>query len=245
VPEGTVQARIAGIESEGARLVVVHGSYDETVARAAQDAGERCVIVSDTSWPGYVSIPGAVIDGYATIMAEIDQQVAALGAPPPDLVLVQSGVGALAAAVGAHYGSAARPILASVEPDDAACTLESLAAGEIVTVPGPHRSIMAGLNCGTLSMLAWPVIAGTFDLAITVDDDRAREAMRLLAGAGIVSGESGASGLAGLLALLTAPELAEPRERFGVGAGSSVLVFSTEGATDPEAYARIVEGAGA
>ena len=245
VPEGTVQARIAGIESEGARLVVVHGSYDETVARAAQDAGERCVIVSDTSWPGYVSIPGAVIDGYSTIMAEIDQQVAALGAPPPDLVLVQSGVGALAAAVGAHYGSAARPILASVEPDDAACTLESLAAGEIVTVPGPHRSIMAGLNCGTLSMLAWPVIAGTFDLAITVDDDRAREAMRLLAGAGIVSGESGASGLAGLLALLTAPELAEPRERFGVGAGSSVLVFSTEGATDPEAYARIVEGAGA
>ena len=240
VPKGTVQARIDGIESEGARLVVVDGSYDETVARAAQDAGEHCVIVSDTSWPGYTSIPGAVIDGYATIMAEIDAQVAALGAPPPDLVLVQSGVGALAAAVGAHYGDASRPLLASVEPDDAACTLESLAAGKIVTVPGPHRSIMAGLNCGTLSMIAWPVIQGTFDLAITVDDDRAREAMRLLAAAGIVSGESGASGLAGLLALLTAPELEAPRERFGIGAATSVLVFSTEGATDPDAYARVV-----
>lgn len=157
-PKETVQARIDGIESEGVRLVVVDGSYDETVVRAAQDAGEHCVIVSDTSWPGYTSIPGAVIDGYATIMAEIDQQIAELGATPPDLVLVQSGVGALAAAVGAHYGAAARPVLASVEPDDAACTLESLAAGKIVTVPGPHRSIMAGLDCGTLSMIAWPVI---------------------------------------------------------------------------------------
>ena len=240
VPRGTVQARIDGIESEGASLVVVDGSYDQTVARAAQDAGERCAIVSDTSWPGYTSIPGAVIEGYASIMTEIDEQVAALGALPPDLVLVQSGVGALAAAVGAHYGNAARPILASVEPDDAACTLESLAAGEIVTVPGPHRSIMAGLNCGTLSMIAWPVIQATFDLAVTVDDDRARDAMRLLAGAGITSGESGASGLAGLLALLTAPELEAPRERFGIGAATSVLVFSTEGATDPDAYARVV-----
>ena len=240
VPRGTVQARIDGIESEGASLVVVDGSYDQTVARAAQDAGERCAIVSDTSWPGYTSIPGAVIEGYASIMTEIDEQAAALGAPPPDLVLVQSGVGALAAAVGAHYGNAARPILASVEPDDAACTLESLAAGEIVTVPGPHRSIMAGLNCGTLSMIAWPVIQATFDLAVTVDDDRARDAMRLLAGAGITSGESGASGLAGLLALLTAPELEAPRERFGIGAATSVLVFSTEGATDPDAYARVV-----
>lgn len=241
VPEGTVQARIDGIEAEGARLEVVPGSYDEAVARAAQDAGERCVVVSDTSWPGYVSIPAAVMDGYATIMAEIDEQLEALGAAPPDVVLVQIGVGALGAAVGAHFAAtAARPVVVSVEPDDAACTLESLAAGKIVTVPGPHRSIMAGLNCGTLSMIAWPVIAGTFGLAITVDDDRAREAMRLLAGAGIESGESGAAGLAGLLALLTAPELAAPRERFGIGADSRVLVFSTEGATDPEAYARIV-----
>jgi diaminopropionate ammonia-lyase len=242
VPKGTVQARVDSIESEGARLVVVDGSYDQTVERAAQDAGERCVIVSDTSWPGYTSIPGAVIEGYASIMSEIDNQVAALGSPPPDLVLVQSGVGALAAAVGAHYGNAPRPILASVEPGDAACTLESLAAGEIVTVPGPHRSIMAGLNCGTLSMIAWPVIQATFDLAISVDDDRAREAMRLLASVRIVSGESGASGLAGLLALLTAPELEAPRERFGIGAGTSVLIFSTEGATDPEAYATVVGG---
>ena len=255
VPTGTVPARIDAIRSEGARLEVVDGPYDDAVARAAQDAGPRCLIVSDTSWPGYESTPKAVIGGYATIMHEIDAQLAALGAPRPDLVLVQNGVGALAAAVGAHYGDGDHdggaggndcgsaghgPVLVSVEPDDAACMLESLAAGRIVTIPGPHRSIMAGLNCGTLSMVAWPVLQTTFQLCITVDDDRARRAMCLLADAGIESGECGASGLAGLLALCEAPEFGEPRTRFNIGPDTNVLVFSTEGATDPEAYAAIV-----
>ena len=192
-----------------------------------------------------MSIPGAVIDGYATIMAERSGARGSQrwgGAAGPRVRAER--VGALAAAVSARYGATACPVLASVEPDDAACTSKSLTAGGIVIVPGPHRSIMAGLNCGRRWMDAHePVIAGTFGLqAITVDDDRAHAAMRLLAGAGIVSGESGASGLAGLLALATAADCAEPRERFGIGAGSSVLVFSTEGATDPEAYTRIVEG---
>ena len=256
VPKGTVPARIDAIRSEGARLEVVDGPYDDAVARAAQDAGPRCLIVSDTSWPGYESTPKAVIGGYATIMHEIDEQLGALSASQPDLILVQNGVGALAAAVGAHYGGGTRggdtggardsggsghgPVLVSVEPDDAACMLESLAAGRIVTVPGPHRSIMAGLNCGTLSMVAWPVLRTTFQLCITVDDDRARRAMRLLADAAIESGESGASGLAGLLALCEAPEFDEPRSRFGIGPETNVLVFSTEGVTDPAAYAAIV-----
>jgi diaminopropionate ammonia-lyase len=240
VPGGTVPARIDAIRSEGARLEVVDGPYDDAVARAAQDAGPRCLIVSDTSWPGYESTPRAVIAGYATIMHEIDEQLGAIGAPQPDVVLVQNGVGALAAAVGAHSGGGHAPLLVSVEPDDTACMLESLAAGRIVTVPGPHRSIMAGLNCGTLSMVAWPVLQRTFQLCITVDDDRARRAMRMLADAGIESGESGASGLAGLLALCEAPEFAEPRSRFGIGPDTNVLVFSTEGATDPAAYAAIV-----
>jgi diaminopropionate ammonia-lyase len=253
VPAGTARARIEGIASEGALVEVVDGTYDDAVARAAQEAGPRCLVVSDTSWPGYESTPGAVIDGYATILDEIDEQVTVLGAPPPDLVLVQCGVGAFAAAVAAHYQGEARPALVgthcedegrpalvAVEPDDAACLLAALAAGRVVTIPGPHRSVMAGLNCGTVSLVAWPVLQRSIDLCVTVDDGRAHEAMRLLAGAGIESGESGAAGLAGLLALLSAPELAAPRARFAIGPASRVLVFLTEGATDPAEYARVV-----
>ena len=241
VPSGTASARMDAIRGEGARLEVVNGSYDDAVARAAQDAGEHRLIVSDTSWPGYESTPRAVIDGYATILCEIDEQLDDLAAPRPDVVLVQCGVGAFAAAVGMHHwGDDVRPTLVAVEPDDAACMLESLAAGRIVTVPGPHRSIMAGLNCGTVSLVAWPLLASTFDLCVTVDDERARAAMRLLAKAGIEAGESGGAGLAGLLALRSAPELAMLRERFAIGATANVLVFCTEGATDPEEYARVV-----
>jgi diaminopropionate ammonia-lyase len=241
VPAGTAAARMDAIRGEGARLEVVQGTYDDAVARAAQDASEHQLIVSDTSWPGYETIPGAVIDGYATIMGEIDEQLDDLAAPRPDVVLVQCGVGAFAAAVGVHsWAGDVRPTLVAVEPDDAACLLESLEAGRIVTVPGPHRSIMAGLNCGTVSLVAWPVLARTFDLCVTVDDERARAAMRLLAKEGLEAGESGAAGLAGLLALRSAPELAQVRERFAVGAHANVLVFCTEGATDPEEYARVL-----
>jgi diaminopropionate ammonia-lyase len=242
VPAGTVPARIDAIAAEGARVEVVQGSYDDAVARAARDAADQCLLVSDTSWPGYEDTPRAVIDGYATLLREVDEQLAALGAPRPNVVLVQCGVGALAAAVGAHYANDARPALVAVEPDDAACMLESLVAGRIVTVPGPHRSIMAGLNCGTLSLVAWPVLAATFDGCLSIDDDYAVRAMRLLATAGIESGESGAAGLAGLLALCEAPELTAARELLEIGPATRALVFSTEGATDPEAYARIIAG---
>jgi diaminopropionate ammonia-lyase len=242
VPAGTVRSRIDAIIGEGAEIEVVDGTYDQAVARSAEDADERHLVVSDTSWPGYHSIPRTVIDGYGTILQEADHQLAELGLRPPDLVLVQVGVGAFAAAVAAHVRrSAASPVcLVTVEPDDAACLLESLAAGRVVTVPGPHRSIMAGLNCGTPSLVAWPMLRSAVDLAIAVDDRTARDGMVLMAHAGVESGESGAAGLAGLLRLLSDPDLEEPRARLGVGASSSALVFSTEGATDPIGYAKVL-----
>ncbi len=85
-------------------------------------------------------------------------------------------------------------------------------AGEIVTVPGPHDSIMAGLNCGRPSIVAWPIVSQGIDAFIAIPDERAREAMRALARAGIVAGETGAAGLAGLIELLTGPENKKRRE---------------------------------
>jgi diaminopropionate ammonia-lyase len=123
----------------------------------------------------------------------------------------------------------------AVEPVSAACGLRSAEAGRPVEVPGPHDSIMAGLNCGNVSILAWPTVVAGVDVFVAVDDDAAERAMRDLAAVGIVAGETGASGLAGLRALADAG---------GAGdlsvAGRSALVICTEGATDPEAYARIV-----
>ena len=103
VPAGTAQARIDGIAREGAHLEIVAGTYDDAVARAAQAANPGCLVISDTSWPGYEEIPRWVMEGYSTIMFEIDDELAKRGAKNPDLVAVQFGVGALAAAVVRHY----------------------------------------------------------------------------------------------------------------------------------------------
>jgi diaminopropionate ammonia-lyase len=243
VPAHTAQARIDGIASEGADVVVVNGTYDDAVARAAEDASEQCLVVSDTSWPGYEDVPRWVMDGYSTIMWEIDDELAMRRGGDPDLVAVQFGVGALAAAVVNHYQHPARgrqPTILSVEPLQAACMLASMEAGEVVSVPGPHDSIMAGLNCGRPSIVAWPIVSSGMDAFVAVADDRARQAMRAVADANIVAGETGAAGLAGLIELLTGPGAEERREALGIGDTARVLAFITEGATDPHAYAEVI-----
>jgi len=243
VPADMVAARIEAIESEGADVVVIQGTYDEAVARSAEEAGEHCLVISDTSWPGYEDVPRWVIDGYSTILWEVSDELDRRGEEGPTLVVAQIGVGAFAAAVTRHFrspGVSSHPKILGVEPARAACALASAEAGGIVHVPGPHGSIMAGLNCGSPSVVAWPTISKGIDLFVAIEDDWAREAMRMLAGAGIVSGETGAAGLAGLLAFA---QEEEGRRTLGLTEEARVLVFNCEGATDPGAYGRIVAGA--
>jgi diaminopropionate ammonia-lyase len=251
VPEEMVAARREAIAREGAEVVVVKGTYDEAVERSYEEAGERSLVVSDMSWPGYERIPSWVIEGYSTMLWEIDDELERRGEAGPDLVVVQVGVGAFAAAVTRHFRVPQRsrhPKLLGVEPAGAACLLESVAAGRIVSVPGPHDSIMAGLNCGRPSLVAWPTVSRGIDVLVAVDDEPAREAMRLTAASGIVSGETGAAGLGGLLELLRrggeSPEQEEKARRaLSVGGESRVLLFNCEGATDPDRYRELVGGA--
>ena len=238
VPKGTVASRIEGISSEGAKVTVVDGTYDEAVARAAEDASKDTLVISDTAWPGYDRVPRRVVEGYSTIFWEVEEQIAAARLPQPTTVAVQIGVGSLAAAAVLHYrtGDRVRPLLVGVEPTDAACVLESVRAGRLTEVPGPHRSIMAGLNCGLPSPLALPLLSAGIDVFLAVNDDHARVAMRDLAAAGVESGESGAASLAGLTAASSAGFAAQ----VGLGPEDTVLLVSTEGATDPQAYREIL-----
>lgn len=231
VPEDMAAARIEAIRGEGAEVRVIDGTYDDAVDASAGLASERCLVISDTAWPGYEAVPRRVIEGYSTILAEVDEQ---LGGEHVDLVAVPIGVGALAAAVVGRMRSASRDrqsLILGVEPVLAACMLESVRAGHPVQVPGPHASIMSGLNCGVPSPLAWPVVSRGVNRFASVSDERCRQAMRLLAEAGVVAGECGAAGLAGLLLL---------KEHGALPARGSALLISTEGATDPAAYEQII-----
>jgi diaminopropionate ammonia-lyase len=242
VPRDMAPARRQAIGGEGAEVVVVDGTYDDAVERSAEEARERGLLISDTSWPGYEHVPTWVIEGYSTMLWEIEDELGRRGERGPDLVVAQVGVGAFAAAVARHFRSSRvspRPKLVAVEPAAADCLFESMEAGRLVSVPGPHDSIMAGLNCGRPSLVAWPSLSGSIDVLVAVDDEPAREAMRLAAESGIVSGETGAAGLGGLLGLIHDEEA---RRTLGVNADTRVLVFNSEGATDPDAYRKVVSG---
>ena len=124
-------------------------------------------------------------------------------------------------------------MLLGVEPSTANCIQVSALAGELTEVPGPHRSIMAGLNCGLPSPVAWPWVSTGFDWFVAIDDEDAENGARALAEAGVVSGETGASSLGALLAIGDLDRLDLPPD-------PTVLIISTEGATDPSFYAHMV-----
>ena len=237
VPDDMAKARIDAIAGEGATVEVIAGSYDDAVACSSALAGQETLVISDTSWPGYETIPAWVIEGYTTMIREIEREFALIEEGPFDLAVVPVGVGALAAAVAgglAAWATGTRPRLLSVEPTAAPCMLASIEAGRPSEVPGPHGSIMAGLNCGVPSTLAWPVVSRSFDAFIAIADERIGPATRLLAASGVEAGECGSAGLAALLAWKSITDRPIP--------GKRVLLFSTEGPTNPAGYRELIGG---
>jgi diaminopropionate ammonia-lyase len=230
---GSAATRVRAIEAEGARVELVAGRYDAAVHRAAGLADERHLVIADTSWPGYVEVPRRVVEGYATIFAELDGQ---LDGGQPDLVVVPIGVGSLAAAAARHFRALPgdRPRLVGLEPIDAACALASARAGKPVTLDGELHSIMAGLNCPTPSPDAWPTVAAAFDGFCAVGDGPVLWGIRRLAAEGLDRGACAGGVVGGLRALLaTAPH----REALDLPEDATALLILTEGVTDPAVFA--------
>ncbi|NGM87964.1 diaminopropionate ammonia-lyase [Parapusillimonas sp. SGNA-6] len=244
IHENVSAGREQAIASYGARVVRVPGNYDDAVRKAAQDAQEHgYFVVSDTSYPGYMDVPKDVMQGYSVMVQEAIDQIG--DGQAPTHVFIQGGVGGLAAAVCAHLWEAcgpARPRLIVVEPDKAACLFESARAGKPVAVQGELDTVMAGLACGEVSLLAWDILASGAFAFMTIPDEAALAAMRELAAAEvgdtpIVAGESAVAGVAGC-AIAAGNETW--RQRLHLDQDSQVLFFASEGDTDPELYQRIV-----
>jgi diaminopropionate ammonia-lyase family len=234
--------REAPIAALGAEIVRIAGNHDESVEEAARLAeANGWQVVSDTSYDGYEDIPRDVMQGYGIIVDELLETVP-MGAPCPYThVVLQGGVGGMAAGVVSHFWErygAARPAFIVVEPEQADCLLQSARNGRASRATGSVDSVMAGLACGETSPLAWRFLQPSVDVFMTVSDDNAVSAMRVLAtgDAGdvpVVSGESGAAGLAALTALASD---AEGRRQAALDASSRVLLVNTEGATAPALF---------
>jgi diaminopropionate ammonia-lyase len=237
VHETVSHGRVDAIARYGAEVCRVPGTYDDAVREAARQAeANGWFIVSDTSWDGYTEVSRQIMQGYRLMADEAADQ---WDGGPATHVFVQGGVGGAAAAVSAQMRARFRPApaLIVVEPDRAACLLASAELGRPATVPGNLDTLMAGLACGEPSMVAWQELNHAAAAFMAIPDEAAVACMRLLAGHGIVGGESGVAGLAGCLLAATDPAT---REMIGLGTSSRVLAFSTEGATDPALYERLV-----
>jgi len=238
VHEHVSQGRRDAIAKYGAEIRVVPGNYDDAVREAQKQAdANRWFVVSDTSYPGYTEVPRDVMQGYRVMADEAADQFGAA----PTHVFIQGGVGGVAAAVSAQmrarFGAAVRVVVA--EPEKAACLLASVESGVPTTIGGDLDTLMAGLACGEPSLLAWQELERGAFAAMAVPDDSAVACMKALAARkpAVVAGESAVAGLA---ALLLAAQEPFARAALGLDESSRVLLFGTEGATDPEVYARLV-----
>ena len=251
VHKGTSQARIKSIKDKGAEVHVIDGTYDDAVRQITIDAQKNnWQIISDTSWAGYVDIPAWVMQGYTTLVAEAQAQLAAQGVIKPTHIFIQGGVGALAAAAIGFYRQRFgddQPIAVVVEPDMASCLLESakIGDGQPHKVEGDLNTIMAGLACGEPSPLAWDVLWDCADAFVAVPDYVAAKGMRVYAvplsgDPFIISGESGAVTLGALMFITEYPEFAPLKDALKLGPNSQVLLINSEGNTDPDYFRRIV-----
>ena len=240
--------REQAIAAYGADIVRIAGNYDESVQEAARlAAAHGWQVIADTSYDGYEDIPRDVMQGYGAIAEEIVEQTSAQRGRAGAFthVFLQGGVGGMAAGLASYfweYHGPQRPCFISVEPAQADCLLQSAIQGRPAKATGTVDSVMAGLACGETSPLAWRFLQPCVDAFMTIEDEQAIEAMRTLSQGSerdtpIVAGESGVAGLAALEWLRSDPQRSE---QVGLTAESRVLIISTEGATAPREYTRLV-----
>lgn len=252
MPKGSTKPRFDNIAAESATVTIEEVNYDECVRMAAAeaDACERGVIVQDTAWEGYEKIPSWIMEGYGTMASEAAEQLREAAINRPTHVFVQAGVGSLAGAVVGYFANLYPdnpPTFVVMEATNAACLYKGAVAadGEPRIVTGDMPTIMAGLCCGEPNTLGWDILRNHVTAFVACPDWVAARGMRILGAPEkgdprVISGESGAVGAGLISTLMTDDSYAELRDLIGLDKTSNVLMFSTEGDTDPEHYRKVV-----
>ncbi len=254
MPKGSSQSRFDNIAREGAKVTIEDVNYDDCVRMAAAEASAtgHGVVVQDTAWEGYEEIPSWIMQGYGTMASEAASQLRQLGIRRPTHVFVQAGVGSLAGAVIGYFANLFKsdpPKFIVMEAKAADCLYQGAKAGDggPRAVTGDLQTIIAGLACGEPNILSWDILKNHVDAFISCPDWVSAKGMRMLAAPvkgdpAVCSGESGAVGMGVIASLMQDGTYKELREALGLDKNSQVLLFSTEGDTDPDKYKKIVWG---
>ncbi len=252
MPKGSTKPRFDNIAREGAQVTIEEVNYDDCVRMAAAEAArtEHGVIVQDTAWEGYEEIPSWIMQGYGTMAGEAAEQLRQIGVNRPTHVFVQAGVGSLAGAVVGYFTNLFPndpPKFIIMEAQAADCLYQGAMAGDGSprVVDGDLKTIMAGLACGEPNTISWDILRNHAAVFVSCPDWISAKGMRMLGAPvkgdpAVISGESGAVGMGLLAAMLEGGEYQDLREAVGLDRHSQVLMFSTEGDTDPEKYRRVL-----
>ena len=226
----------------GADVVKVKGNYEKSLIECIkQSTDNNWQIVQDVAWKDYITVPKYTMAGYTVMMKEIVDQI---NHDKISHIILQAGVGGMA---GAMVAGIARyldniPTTITVEPDSAACVLESIKTGKIEKIDIKRESLMGGMSCGEVSLVPWEILKNSVKYCISLPDDDIAKTMKLLGNASfskdkIIAGENSAPGV---ISLITSCEDDKIKEKIGLNKGSNVMLIGCEGDTDQAMYQKLI-----
>ena len=226
----------------GADVVKVKGNYEKSLIECIKQSTENnWQIVQDVAWKDYMIVPKYTMAGYTVMMREIADQIKD---EKITHIILQAGVGGMAAAMVAGIARYLKniPTIIVVEPDSAACVMESIKTGKIEKIDIKRESLMGGMSCGEVSLVPWEILKNSVKHCISLPDDDIAKTMKLLGNSSfseekIIAGENSAPGV---ISLISSCEDEVIKKKLQLNEKSNVLVFGCEGDTDQEMYKKLI-----
>ena len=242
ISEFVSDARGKAMADLGADVVKVKGNYEKSLIECIkQSTNNDWQIVQDVAWKDYMTVPKYTMAGYTVMMKEIVDQIKN---DQITHIILQAGVGGMAGAMVAGIARYLKniPEIIVVEPDSAACVMESIKTGKIEKIDIERESLMGGMSCGEVSLVPWEILKNSVMYCISLPDDDIAKTMKLLGNASfsnekIIAGENSAPGV---ISLITICEDEKIKENLKLNKDSNILLIGCEGDTDQAMYQKLI-----
>ena len=243
ISEYVSEFRAEVMRSFGADVIRVKGNYDNSLKECIKQSKQNnWQIVQDVAWQDYKLVPKLTMAGYSVMMKEISEQI---NSQQISHIILQAGVGGMAAAMVAGIARYLDnvPKIIVVEPESAACVLESIKVGKIEKISIKKESLMGGMSCDEVSLVPWEILKNSINHCVTVSDNYISKTVKLLANSElsdekIVGGECSTPGIISLVGLNNDAEI---RKEISLNENSNVLLFGCEGDADEELYKKLLK----
>ena len=242
ISEHVSDARGQAMSDLGADVIKVKGNYEKSLVECIKQSTENnWQIVQDVAWKDYMLVPKYTMAGYTVMMKEIVDQIKN---DKITHIILQAGVGGMAGAmiagIARYLGNIPETII--VEPDSAACVMESIRTGKIEKIDIKRESLMGGMSCGEVSLVPWEILKNSVKYCISLPDSDIAKTMKFLGNSTfseeqIIAGENSAPGVISLIVSCVNSKI---KEKLKLSSKSNILIIGCEGDTDKEMYQKLI-----